>query len=85
MASVASLFATETTTFVASNARTLEPNPDDESPQPKKTPVQTTRASLSFLETLEAFVCPERGVVAVDDAAFAKFVEAAVAGRARIA
>ena len=88
-AAVASLFATKASAgvFVSSeDAPSLvdagaEPNPL--SAISERPPVVAFPTTSSFLETLEAFVSPELGVVAEDDAAFAAFVEAAVSGRAR--
>jgi hypothetical protein len=85
-AAVASLFATKASAGVASeDAPSLvdvfldaEPNKGERPPLAFPTTFTT-----SFLETLEAFVSPELGVVAEDDPAFAAFVEAAVSGRAR--
>jgi hypothetical protein len=79
---VASLFATK-----SASPEDAEPeNPEEKIKQESFlfASFPTTNVALSsFLETLEAFVSPERGVVAEDDAAFAAFVKAAVSGGAR--
>jgi hypothetical protein len=86
--------AKRATSLVASLFATKSASPEDaepENPEEKKkqesflfASFPTTNVALSsFLETLEAFVSPERGVVAEDDAAFAAFVKAAVSGGAR--
>ena len=85
-AAVVSLFATKqkTSAGVASeNAPSLaRKNADAEPNKGERPPLAfPTTFPTSFLETLEAFVSPELGVVAEDDAEFAAFVEAAVSGR----
>jgi hypothetical protein len=81
---VASLFATKASAGVASEEAPSLVDADAE-PNKGETPPLAfpTTFTTSFLETLEAFVSPELGVVAEDDPAFAAFVEAAVSGRAR--
>ena len=83
-AAVASLFATKASAGVASEEAPSLVDADAE-PNKGETPPLAfpTTFTTSFLETLEAFVSPELGVVAEDDPAFAAFVEAAVSGRAR--
>ena len=85
-AAVVSLFATKqkASAGVASeNAPSLvKKNADAEPNKGERPPLAfPTTFPTSFLETLEAFVSPELGVVAEDDAEFAAFVEAAVSGR----
>jgi len=81
-AAVASLFATKASAGVSSEDAASLVDADAE-PSPGERPPLVFPTTSSFLETLEAFVSPELGVVAEDDAAFAAFVEAAVSGRAR--
>ena len=85
--------ARRATALVASLFSTKSASPEDAEPDPEEKEKEasflfasfpTTHVALSsFLETLEAFVSPELGVVAEDDAAFAAFVKAAVSGGAR--
>jgi hypothetical protein len=86
--------AKRATSLVASLFATKSASPEDAEPENPEEKIKqesflfasfpTTNVALSsFLETLEAFVSPERGVVAEDDAAFAAFVKAAVSGGAR--
>ena len=81
-AAVASLFATKASAGVSSEDAASLVDADAE-PSPGERPPLVFPTTSSFLETLEAFVSPELGVVAEDDAAFAAFVEAAVSSRAR--